>query len=431
MESVRMLLSICGFVMSYIVIGQDITLMHKEGTMAGTMLNPAYQLENTLNFSIGAFQTEFITDGPTLSRITVQNPDGTRFLDKSKLDAGFQPKNNIFTQLELRTVDAAIHMGSWAVMAGHGFRTQVNFSYSQDLAQLLFLGNAPFVGQELDVGPRLNVLAYNELYLGLQKKKGKWSVGGKIKLLYGTASMFTEKSNVTFTTDDEYYRWDFDNDVTVRSSGTIRYNRLDSINFTLPGITLDNFFYNNRGWAADLGLVFKPDDQWTFSASTLDLGYIRWDFFPRKFQSLGSFSFDGFDLFDLTENAEEALRDTLNQLFDVTQNLEEYTTMLNTSVNVGATYHLNKWTYHGLYQWRNYFGIPQHNFSMSAVRKIFFTDVGVQMTMRKNDFLNIGLYSNVNLKYLSIYAAVHNVVHGWDWTRSRSFFLRLGTTVQF
>jgi hypothetical protein len=427
----RIIVSVFSLLMAHIGISQDITLMHKEGTMAGTLLNPAFNLDKTLNFSAGAFHTEFITDGPSLSQITSENSDGTRFLDRNKFDAGFETQNNIFTQLEFRTLDAGVRLGSWAFLAGHGFKTQAQLAYSKDLAQLLFLGNAPFVGQQLDIGPSLNVMAYNEVYLGLQKTAGKWSLGGKIKLLYGTANAYTEKSEVTFTTDEEYYRWEFENDVTVRSSGTIRYNRLDSINFTLPEVTLDNFFYNNRGWAADVGLVYKPGDRLTISASALDIGYITWDFFPRKFQSRGSFSFDGFDLFDLTENTEMAFRDSLNQLFEVSQSLEEYTTMLNSTFNLGATYQLNHWTYNGLYQWRQYFGTPQHTLSVSAVRKIYFADLGVQMSIRKNDFVNIGLYSNVNLRYISIYAAVHNVVHGLDWTQSRSFFLRLGTTMQF
>lgn len=427
----RIIVVLCTLIVAQIGMSQDISLMHKEGTMAGTLLNPALAMEKNLNFSAGAFHTEFLTDGPSLSQITSENADGTRFLDRNKFDAGFQPQNNIFTQLEFRTLDAGFRLGSWAFLAGHGFKTQAHFAYSKDLAQLLFLGNAPFVGQQLDVGPSLNILAYNELYLGLQKTAGKWSLGGKIKLLYGTANAYTEKSDVTYTTDDEYYTWEFENDVIVRSSGTIRYNRLDSINFALPEITLDNFFYNNRGWAADIGLVYKPDDRLTISASALDLGYITWDFFPRKFQSNGSFSFDGFDLFDLTENTEMALRDSLNQLFDVSQSLEEYTTMLNSAFNFGATYKVRKWTYNGLYQWRHYFGTPFHTLSLSTVRKIYFADLGVQMSVRKNDYVNIGLYSNVNLRYVTIYAAVHNVVSGLDWTKSRSFFLRLGTTMQF
>lgn len=421
----------CMLILSYNSIGQDITLLHKQGTIAGTLLNPAFQLDKTVNFALGSFNTELRTDGPNLNKITSKNDDGTRYLDRNKFNARFNSNNNIFTQFEFRTLDAGLKIGTWAFLGGHGFKTQANFGYSRDLAQLLFLGNGPFVGQSLQVGPSLNVLAYNEVYLGAQKTTGKLTLGGKVKLLYGTANTYTEKNQVNFTTDDEYYRWDFENDVVVRSSGTIRYNRLDSINFTFPNFSFENFFYNNRGFALDLGAVFKPNDNLTLSASALDIGYIKWDFFPRKFQSQGDFSFDGFDLFDLTENADIALRDTLNQLFNVSQKLEEYNTSLNRTLAFGASFTQNKWSYNALYQLRHNFGTNTSIISLSAVRKIYFIDLGLQMTGSKNDFLNIGLYSNVNLKYLTFYVAVHNVVYGLDWTKSNSFSLRGGATLQF
>ena len=119
----RIIVVLCTLIVAQIGVGQDISLMHKEGTMAGTLLNPAFPMEKTLNFSAGAFHTEFLTDGPSLSQITSENTDGTRFLDRNKFDAGFQPRNNIFTQLEFRTLDAGFRLGSWAFLAGHGFKT--------------------------------------------------------------------------------------------------------------------------------------------------------------------------------------------------------------------------------------------------------------------------------------------------------------------
>ncbi len=411
--------------------GQDITLFAQKGNMAGTLLNPAFSLDKKFNIVLGSFNAEIGTDGPSLHSITSKNSDGSRFLDKSKFDKNFESENNLYTQFELRTLDVGMKLGTWGILAGHGFKIQSNFSFSEDLAQLLFLGNAPFIGQNLSVGPSLDVLAYNEVYLGAQKTVGRFTVGGKLKLLYGTVNTYTEKSNIQFTTDEEYYRWDFDTDLLVRGSGTIAYNSIDNVNYTVPEFSFENFFYNNRGWAFDLGVVFKPTENLTFSASALDIGSIQWDFFPRKYTSRGKFSFDGLDIFDISEVTENSLIDTLNQLFKVSQQIEEYNTPLNSTFALGASYVQNKWTYSALYQLRHNFGYRRNIVSLSAVRQFKFLDLGMQMMGNKNDFLNIGVYSNVNLKYFTFYVAVHNLVYGFDWTKSNNFSLRGGATIQF
>jgi hypothetical protein len=419
------------FGMSHFMRSQDISLLHKQGTIVSTFINPAYPLAKTINIGLASINNEIGTDGPNLNKLTSKNPDGSRFLDKNKLKTEFETENNLFGQFELRTIDAGFKLGQWAVLGGHAFKLQGNFRYSEDLARLLFQGNSPFIGQTLSIGPSLDVMGYNELYLGAQKTIGALTIGGKIKLLYGTSNVYSESNKVSFTTDEEFYRWDFENDVTVRGSGTIRYNRLDSINFNAPDFSFDNFFFNNRGWAFDIGAVYHANDNLTLSVSLLDVGRIKWDFFPRKFQSQGKFTFDGFDLFEIIDASDTSLKDTLNQLFNVTQTLEEYTTSLNSSFTLGASYVKNKWSYHGLYQLRHNFGSYRNILSVSAVRQVGFIDLGAQMTASKNDFLNIGLYSNVNLKYVTFYVAVHNLVYGFDWIKSNSFSLRAGATAQF
>ena len=86
-----------------------------------------------------------------------------------------------------------------------------------------------FIGQQIQIGPAFDVLAYNELYLGIQKTLGNFTLGLKGKLLYGTASISTEINDVQFSTNPEFYQLELKNDYLIRSSALLRYSSLDSI----------------------------------------------------------------------------------------------------------------------------------------------------------------------------------------------------------
>jgi hypothetical protein len=429
MRKVALIIIYC--LCTFIAKSQDISLMHLKGTMPATLLNPGIPLEKRLQISLGAINIFGGTNGPSINDITSKNSDGQRFLDFSKLPSNLDDSHDIFLDYDIRTLDLGLKFGSFALMAGHGFRSTSNIRYTKDLIQLLAFGNANFIGETLDIGPGLDVMSYNEIYLGAQKTAGKFTIGLKAKMLYGASSVSTESSEIQFTTNAEYYQLQFKNDYLIRSSSLLRYNSLDSITLNYSNFTFDNLFYNNRGFAVDLGINFQVTDQLNIHASAADLGSITWDFFPRKYSSKGTFAFEGVDLVDYLSDSTLSVKDTLLDLIDITSDIEQYSTTLNSTFSLGGTYKYNKWSLNALYQMRNRFGFRNHNMSLSVMRQISIFDIAVQYSLSKNNFSGLGIYGKIKLGPFAAYLATDNVLGVFRPLDAKSASVRLGTTLMF
>ncbi len=417
--------------MSSIVNSQDISLMYLNGYMPGTLLNPAMPLHKKLNVSLGATSFSAGTNGPAINNLTSKNQDGERYINLNTDSGDLNDVNDAFVQFDIRTVDVGVKVGSFVLMAGHGFRSNGNLRYSSDLIHVLSEGNANFIGKTLDIGPTIDFMAYNELYLGAQKTSGKFTIGLKAKLLYGTSSISTISSDIKFTTLPEIYQLQFMNDYELRSSSLIRYNSLDSITANYSNFTFDNMFYNNRGLGLDLGVTFQANENITFSASALDIGSIKWDFFPRKYSTKGTFTFEGVDLVEYLVDSTLSIQDTLLDLIKVKSEIAEFSTPLNSTFALGGSYNKDNWSFNVLYQLKNRFGFRNHSLSLSAVRKISIFDLGIQYTIAKNDYSGLGILARIRLGAFAAYVASDNIVGMISPLDAKSASMRIGATLQF
>ncbi|MFZ1749375.1 MAG: DUF5723 family protein, partial [Saprospiraceae bacterium] len=415
-----------------IVLAQDISLLHLRGHMPGIFLNPGLKLDKKFNLSLGAIDANIGTDGPSIDEMTSKNAAGKRIIDIQKLNDGLDPHHNIWVGTNIQTISMSFNLGGWVLMGGHGHRTTANIKYPKGLIEIASQGNAAFVGQNVQIGPSIDLLSYNELCLGLQKTQGKFTVGAKGKLLFGTAGATTERSDITILTDDEYYQLTLTNNYTIRSSSFLKYNSLDSITADLPTFTFDNLFYNNRGFAFDLGVSFQITDDLTLSASALDIGSIDWDFTPRKYISNGTFVFEGLDIQDFIDgNSEEIFKDSLLGLIKVQSSLENFNTPLNPTFSLGASYQLGKtWTFHGLYMRRSNFEDIRNTLSLMAVARIGILDIGAQYHLAKNNYASLGLFSNLKLGPVGLYLASDNIGAIIQPLTQKNISLRLGATLR-
>lgn len=119
------------------------------------------------------------------------------------------------------------------------------------------------------------------------------SVGASAKLLLGLHSVDLSARKFELTTTEEQYKLDLDADVdlTNRSEkiGTDQDGYLDYTSFSGKGKL---GIPTGAGLALDLGVVWKPFQGFTLSASVLDLGGILW-YYGNAGTSAGSYTFDG------------------------------------------------------------------------------------------------------------------------------------------
>lgn len=207
-----------------------------------------------------------------------------------------------------------------------------------------------------DIG--INAQSYAELALGHSHKiNDKLRIGAKLKFLFGlgradfkfkdvkadlsgtdkwtvSGDALTEVSVLGFSykTKTEEYK--------DETKGT--YEKVDDIE-------VDGYGLSGFGMAVDLGAIYKINDDWTVSASVLDLGFINWKNNIRAVNRSKSFEFNGFHdtsvkseggntIDDQTDKYSDQIKDFINLKNDGDKGSRS--TGIGATVNLGCEYTL-------------------------------------------------------------------------------------------
>lgn len=211
---------------------------------------------------------------------------------------GLKPVNSLYSQIDYNLVSYG-----WKGRSG-GFHTlsvgaKVNYGLSvpKEIFHILKTGTAQSPYDLSSLRAFGNV--YGELAYGYALPLNeKLSVGGRVKLLVGLNSVDVVSRRFNLTTTEDQYILDLDADIDLTSRnkkiGKDGEGYLDYTSFSGKGKL---GVPTGCGLALDLGLVWKPFDGFTLSASVLDLGGILW-YYGNAGRSSGSYTFEG--LKDLT-----------------------------------------------------------------------------------------------------------------------------------
>lgn len=222
---------------------------------------------------------------------------------------------------------------------------------------------------------------YAEIALGHARELNEqWTVGAKVKFLVGLAKATVKIDRLDVVATPDYWQ--------ITPSGAQAYlsakglvaptrgetgnydgsdyalddtgNRTDQLK---PGsenlLSYDDLDFDDNnigptgfGMAFDFGATYRLNDEWTFSAAVLDLGFIRWKNTVKATMN-NSFEFDGFteipvnsDLGDddpnSIDNQADRIGDDLEELSKFTKEGEglKRATALAATLNLGAQYTL-------------------------------------------------------------------------------------------
>jgi hypothetical protein len=163
----------------------------------------------------------------------------------------------------------------------------------------------------------------------------------------------------------------------------------------------------------------------------VDIGSVKWDFSPRKYQSKGIFTFDGVDIVNYIQDSTLSVKDTLLNLIQVKSSTEQYTTSINSRFLLGGSYIMDTWSFEALYQLQRRFGQNSHQLSLSAFKKISFLDVGLLYTLKRNDLANLGIYAGIKVKPIQLYISANNIVRLFSYEKATGAGLVTGLTMKF
>jgi len=159
-----------------------------------------------------------------------------------------------------------------------------------------------------------DISAYTEAAIGYSKKMNdKWIIGGKIKLLIGTADISNYNNSLLLQAGVS--KWHLTGAGTTNYSGPVQINttnNIQSFTYTMP--------VNYSGWikpsglgaGIDIGVEYLLNKNVKLSGAIIDAGFIRWSRNVQNYHYGVDYTFSGIKLFD-SNSTINTFQDVLNQ----------------------------------------------------------------------------------------------------------------------
>ncbi|OFX24689.1 MAG: hypothetical protein A2033_07550 [Bacteroidetes bacterium GWA2_31_9] len=291
-------------------------------------------------------------------------------------------KNNYISfETHINILSAGYKFKKFYFTLGITEKMDFKFNFSRDLIQLPWYGNghAANIGRDMEMTIGLNAVHYRELALGTSwQKTEKLTFGAKVKLLFGMMNIKTYGKGNQLNTDDVFFGFNARTDTKISGSiPGVNFHYNDTTG-KVDSVTTEDFdskyFLNfkNPGVALDLGAIYKFNDKITFSASLIDLGFIRWRDHTFNATDNGEFYYRGMDITptlnpnDSTDVA-QVLLDSLDNTFKITGSNKRYSSYLTPKLYLAGNYTLSeKLDVGGLFRMEYYPKLVHTSLTLSA-----------------------------------------------------------------
>lgn len=397
--------------------------------------NNSFHYNHILHFGKGDMKDSLVLDMPLLMKKIRKN---VCIRNEFRLDyLNFSLRTNSNAVITLSLADRFL-FGTTIPRSFFDFMLRGNREYmlegkSHDISKLSF-----------------SATAFHELGIGFAMEiREKWSVGARMKLLFGIADVSTKVSNLELTTDPEMYFITASADMQIRkSTGMVGYNLKDSsFNFSDIGNLKDDLLaFKNMGLGFDLGLSYKINKNISVSFSVTDLGFINWMQNSQIASTRGEYTFEGIELgFYPDENGELSygidnerytvghVMDTLVDLFEMDIHTRNYMTWLPSNIYLGATYQLYKQLGFGfLYRGEFYHKTYNQSFTLSVNSNItHWLSLHGSWSYNNNTALNFGLGFSARLGFVTWFIVTDDVVGLVFPQIAKTVNMRMGCNLTF
>ncbi|HNM24296.1 MAG TPA: DUF5723 family protein, partial [Saprospiraceae bacterium] len=256
---------------------QELMLQQLPELWHANSTNPAFFPEDK-KIAIGL--PSFVLDARHSGDITYNDifrrENGKNVLDLSQAIDQLDPENKVNYHQRLETVSFGWRLGGgWSIQAGHAMRLDAHITYPKTVAEVLWNGNAAYLGDTLSIAPSADYSKWHELSAGLSKQIGPVRIGGRAKFLGGIGGLRTDEDHklATIYTDPDYYQLTLRTDYAFHAAYTV-----GAIDTSGLGYKINNdpdkggLFSSSNGWAFDIGLQARLGDRLQINVAVLDLG---------------------------------------------------------------------------------------------------------------------------------------------------------------
>lgn len=393
---------------------QEYGVHFMNGTWQATMTNPAQLPTNKITISLPEFYGNLGISNITYNDIF--DAQGSADFDNaiSQLD-----EHNYFrTNLAFQTFGIGIRTKRLFFSLNHEIRSNTSVNYPKELAQLIWQGNAQFIGRQIAFEPNMEFRNWHQIAIGVGLQlSDNITLGARLKTLSGIVDLSNDRDGyLHLTTSEDIYQLSVDADYVLRTSGALDFADISNYNFSYTGIDFNSFdklFKSNPGFAIDLGASVSFG-KFNFQASALDVGSINWKDNVTQYGVKGSFDFEGLsfaeDIFS-DSLATPVVLDSLKNTFNPDETHDAYRTALPKQFYLSGSYALTEFLKVGALFYTeidNKYAYPAFtlaaNYSLSAALK-----VGASYSVKKGSADNLGLSAALKLGPIQLVAATDNV----------------------
>ena len=405
-------------------------------TYQASRTNPALLPDDKIVIALPNLYNHFELTGPSFGDLI--NTDGaTPVFNLGNILNDLDDENSFRNHATLETIGISVGLGNLRLGLHSASHIGALVDYRKGLAELIWRGNAPFIGQTVDIGTNLQIAGYHELGLTGSYKIKALTVGIGLKYMTGVGDISTENSDASLFTDPDIYQLTLNSDFRANTSSFLDFNGINDFetNFDLNDFGFGNMFSANSGFALDLGVDIDLGNL-KVAASIVDLGSINWTENVRNYTSSGSFEYDGLDFSGAITGSDasfEGALDTLQEVFEVVETFNEYSTSLPQKLYVSAVYDLtDMWQLGASYYNESYNGTSSNAISLGAQARLgkLFT-VGGNYSIYNDNFANIGLNGTAKIGPVQLVLASDNVIGLFDLDNTKYTNFRLGLNLIF
>ena len=363
---------------------------------------------------------------------------------RTVLDVGFVldqmgVRNYLREDFSLETLGVGVRFGDAAVTFQHRVRAGAFLDYPRNLAEVIWRGNAQFIGQTVDLSHQIDVESYHELALGFSYQLGKLRLGARAKYLNGIAYARTLRGGLDLFTDEDAYQLTLTTDYELQTAGLLRYNSITDVDVAFGFQTDDfsTFFGGNHGYALDFGATYTTG-RLELAASVVDVASsIDWSQQTQTLTSERTIQYAGLDLSGAitgeSVDLENAL-DTLEQLLEFDVDAGAFSSRLARRFYLSGRY---EWTDQletgiALYNRDRTFGDNDLHITIyGGYRLGKLLHLGLSYTAKRDDANNIGAQLTTTLGPVRLFALTDDLYGLTEYRNRHNANFRVGLNVGF
>lgn len=409
---------------------QELSLHFLQRVSQANLTNPAFIASQKTEIILPSIYYNLYTPDFNINNLFSTNENGVHDLNEiAKTTLGI--RNRITTHINATTLGIAYTLKpKWRINVSHSYHANMSADIDGTVIKALSNDYNKSIGKTFFFNSTLNGNFYHQLAIGSSyQHNDNISYGGRLKILKGISSVFTQSGQSFVTLEGPNYALSFDNNIHV-----LGFSLQDLADIkTIKGLLKQSLNLRNLGVGLDMGAVYKTS-KWQFSASVIDaLSVINWSKKGQTYQGSGVHHFAGVGtirIFQSSKSASFSIADTLKSILGLTSlHNAQHVQKLPTKLYVSALYNFNdKLRLGALIYNESGGGFPsQGSFMINASYKIIDNlELGSSWSLRYKRLDNMGLHLIGQYKTIQVYGVTDNIFTVFDPYNHKSANLRLG-----